>query len=273
MGDTDTLHWSINSKRVEQPDFAKRLVSSLEKYLGNSAEDIETADAGVEYTFDVLPNFWRGYKNRKNPQNPDPELCIGMVKVKRKRTNASWHYSVEYNNTTSGEHLSIEFTCNDDSFRTITGAWHIQTTNSAGNLHNGFDCRGSIDQDQNIKLKVGSLELGPKPHHNSLPLTCNWALFDVIPLIHQQIKKSSEPIRFAILEDMEKLKPQNSLGFLDTTQIETKRKTIELNGYYLYGTGLVPTYYWLDTYRRVTIVATTFRTFVLREVANLGENS
>ena len=94
------------------------------------------------------------------------------------------------------------------------------------------------------------------------PFTCNWALFDVIPALSGTIQGSGEVVEMAVLEDLEKLRPVNRIGFLESIQLHET----QLDGYYLYGEGLLPSYWWLDMGGNVAICASFFQTLVLREI-------
>ena len=95
-----------------------------------------------------------------------------------------------------------------------------------------------------------------------MPFTCNWALFDVIPALSGAIQGSGEVVEMAVLEDLEKLRPVNRIGFLESIRMHET----QLDGYYLYGEGLLPSYWWLDMHGNVAICANFFQTLVLREI-------
>ena len=84
----------------------------------------------------------------------------------------------------------------------------------------------------------------------------------MIPALSGAIQGSGEVVEMAILEDLEKLRPINRLGFLESIEMgET-----QLDGYYLYGEGLLPSYWWLDRGGNVAISVNFFQTFVLKEI-------
>jgi len=99
-----------------------------------------------------------------------------------------------------------------------------------------------------------------------VPLTCNWALFDVIPALAQTLQKSDDGVDIAFLDELEQLRPKNRLGFLESIQTP-----IPLYGYYLYGVGVPTSYWWLDAHGDIAIVSSTFETLVLKE--KLVDNS
>ena len=91
---------------------------------------------------------------------------------------------------------------------------------------------------------------------------CNWALFDVIPALSGAVQGTGKIVEVAILEDLEKLRPMNRIGFLESIRLHET----QLEGYYLYGEGLLPSYWWLDTHGNVAIFSSFFQTFVLKEI-------
>ena len=101
---------------------------------------------------------------------------------------------------------------------------------------------------------------------NSLPLTCNWALFDVIPALAEKMKDSGDNVDIALLEDLEQFRPKCKLGFLDSVQ-----SPIQLDGYYLYGTGVLPSYWWVGVNGDIVIVSSVFETLVLKK--KVGDTS
>ena len=119
---------------------------------------------------------------------------------------------------------------------------------------------GFLTEDAEVRLRINGTEINVGTVDNSLPLTCNWALFDVIPALAEMMKKSGDSVDIVLLEDLEQLRPKTRLGFLDSTQFP-----IQLDGYYLYGAGVLRSYWWVDAKGNVAIVSSVFETLVLKE--------
>ena len=256
---SEGLHWSFDyNYGAQNPQFTQQLVDT---FLGFYAEP-KTGRASAEVTehvYEIFPNYWRGYAIGEYLQD---NLSLGEAVIKRQQADdARWCYTIQYTNTTSGEDLQLRFHTANDLYRSLTGKWYIQTQNDCQDSYSGFACEGQRVADE-IRLTVNHAEITVGLIGEDMPFTCNWALFDVIPALSGTIQGSGEVVEMAILEDLEKLRPMNRLGFLESIEMgET-----QLDGYYLYGEGLLPSYWWLDTHGNVAISANFFQTFVLREI-------
>ena len=111
-----------------------------------------------------------------------------------------------------------------------------------------------------VRVRINGTEITAGTVDNSLPLTCNWALFDVIPALAEKMKDSGDNVDIALLEDLEQFRPKCKLGFLDSVQ-----SPIQLDGYYLYGTGVLPSYWWVGVNGDIVIVSSVFETLVLKK--------
>ena len=202
---------------------------------------------------------WRGYARGADRQD---NLILGQAIIKRQQADdARWHYTIGYTNTTSGEELQLRFHTANDLYRSLTGKWHLQAQNSCQDSYSRFACEGQRVSDE-IRLTVNQAEITLGLIGEDTPFTCNWALFDVIPALSGAIHGSDRVVEMAVLEDLEKLRPMNRIGFLESTNMHET----QLDGYYLYGEGLLPSYWWLDMHGNVTIFSNFFQTFVLKEI-------
>ncbi len=259
MNSSQGLHWSFDySYGAQNPHFAQQLV---ETFLGFYAEP-KTGQIGAEavgHVYDIFPNYWRGYATGAHLQD---NLSLGEAVIKRQQLDdARWHYTIQYTNTTSGEDLQLRFHTADDPHRSLTGKWYIQAQNDCQDSYSALACEGQRVADE-IRLIVNHAEITVGTVQKDTPFTCNWALFDVIPALSGAIQGSGEVVEMALLEDLEKLRPVNRIGFLESIRLHET----QLDGYYLYGEGLLPSYWWLDTHGNVAIFANFFQTFVLREI-------
>ncbi len=256
---SEGLHWSFDyNYGAQNPHFTEQLVKT---FLGFYAEPkADRISAGTtEHIYDIFPNYWRGYARGEDRQD---NLILGQAIIKRQGAdNGRWNYTIQYTNGTSGEELQLRFHTADDLYRSLSGKWYIQAQNDCQDSYSRFDCEGQQVADK-IRLTVNHAEITVGLIGEDIPFTCNWALFDVIPALSGTIHESGEVVEMAILEDLEKLRPSNRIGFLESIEMgET-----QLDGYYLYGEGLLPSYWWLDTHGNVAICANFFQTFVLREI-------
>lgn len=259
MNNSEGLHWSFDyNYGAQHPNFAQQLVSTFLKFYAEP----KTGHIGAETTahiYDIFPNYWRGYAIGEHLQD---NLSLGEAVIERQQADdARWAYTIQYTNRTSGEELQLCFHTTTDLYRSLTGKWHIQTQNACQDSYASLACEGQRVADE-IRLTVNCAEITVGLIQKDTPFTCNWALFDVIPALSGAIQRSGRAVEMAVLEDLEKLKPINRIGFLESiTMCGT-----QLDGYYLYGEGLLPSYWWLDMHGNVAISTSFFQTFVLKEI-------
>lgn len=257
MNNNDGHHWSFDyNYGAQNPQFAQELIGTLNGcYTGIDARDTRAGQA-ITHIYNILPNYWRGYAG----SGATEILSIGTVIVERSKQDDLWNYTVRYENTTSGEHLQMRFRCCDAHYRPLTDSWRVDARNSGNDEYSELTCEGSLLEDSEVRLRLNGTEIAAGTVDTSVQLTCNWALFDVIPALAQTIRASGNGIELTLLEDLEQLRPKNRIGFLESVQAP-----FPLEGYYLYGTGLLPSYWWLDAHGNIAIASTFFETLVLRE--------
>ena len=257
---SEGLHWSFDyNYGAQNPQFAQQLVETFLRFYAEPKTDRIGAGT-TEHIYDIFPNYWRGYAIREHLQD---NLSLGQAIIKRQQADdARWHYTIQYTNTTSGEDLQLRFHTADDLYRSLTGKWYIKAQNDCQDSYSAFICEGQRITDE-IRLTVNHAEITVGLIGEDMPLTCNWTLFDVIPALSGTIQGSGEVVEMAVLEDLEKLRPVNRIGFLESIELHET----QLDSYYLYGEGLLPSYWWLDTHGNVAISANFFQTLVLREIA------
>ena len=258
MSETTNLHWSFNHDRTGQsPDFAQQLRSLVKGTLEATA----SGDRGGEVSrYTILPNFRGGYKG----QTEDNDLSVGEVVIRRTVEGENrLHYSVVYRNVASGELMDMQFTSNRDVFRTLTGTWSVQVENCAGDGYKEFACDGRLEEDGSVFLSTNGLDLQAGSADLSSPLTCNWTLFDVIPALAGGLRDSGEAQRLTILEDLEKVRNNGQVRFLESYDLQLDGDSVALTGYVLIAEGMTPSYWWLDARGRVLIASTLYQTLIL----------
>ena len=262
MNDNSRHHWSFDyNYGAQNPQFAQELTGTLRGYYtGTDAPDARTEQV-LTHVYNILPNYWRGYGG-----DATEELSIGTAIIKRNKDNDLWHYSVQYENTTSGENLRMQFRCSDKHYRSLTDSWRVDARNSSDDTYSELTCEGYLVENSEVRFRINGAEILAGAVDTSVKLTCNWALFDVIPALAQTIQASDNGINIALLEDLEQLRRKSRLGFLASIQTP-----FPLDGYYLYGAGLLPSYWWLDAHGNIAIASTFFETLVLKE--KIGGNA
>lgn len=263
MNDNSRHHWSFDyNYGAQNPQYAQELTATLREYYAEiAAHDTQTGQT-LTHVYNILPNYWRGYAGGGTKQ----ELSIGTAIIKRNKNNDLWNYSVQYEHTTSGENLRMQFRCSDQPYRSLTDSWRIDARNGGDDKYSELTCEGSLVEDSEVRLRINGTETLAGTVDASVKLTCNWALFDVIPALSQTIRTANDGIELTLLEDLEQLRPKSRLGFLESVQTP-----FPLEGYYLYGAGLLPSYWWLDVHGNIAIASTFFETLVLKE--RIGGNA
>lgn len=260
MNDKSEHHWSFDyNYGAQNPQFTQELIGTLnECYTDIDARDTRSG-AAITHIYNILPNYWRGYAGGGATES----LSIGTVSIERSKQGGLWNYVVQYENTTSSENLRMRFRCCDEHHRPLTERWRVDVQNSGADRYSQLTYDGYLAVDSEARLHINGTEIAAGTGGASAKLTCNWALFDVIPALSQTLRTSSNGIELTLLEDLEHLRPKSRLGFLES--VETP---FPLEGYYVYGTGLLPSYWWLDVHGNIAIASTFFETLVLRERKN-----
>ena len=256
MNDNSEHHWSFDyNYGAQNPQFTQELIGTLNGcYTDIDACDTRAGEA-ITHIYNILPNYWRGYARG----GAEESLSIGTVIVERSKQDGLWNYVVQYENITSGEHLRMQFRCCDEDYRPLTERWRVDARNSGTDKYSELTCEGSLVENSEVRLHINGTEV-VETVDASAKLTCNWAFFDVIPALAQTIRASGNRVELTLLEDLEQLRPKSRLGFLESVQTP-----FPLEGYYVYGTGLLPSYWWLDVHGNIAIASTFFETLVLRE--------
>ena len=258
MANSNAYHWSFDyNYGAQNPEFAQELINTLCGYNPEVGGHQTYTGQTVRHVYNILPNYWRGYSR----DDPEGQLRIGTATVERSKDNRNlWHYSVAYENTTSGENLRMQFCCNDEPYRPLTDSWRVDARNSGRDAYTRSAYDGHLTSDGTVKLRTNGTEVDAGTVDPGIKLTCNWALFDVIPALVQTIETSDAGVEVAVLEDLAQLRQKSRLGFLESIEMP-----MPLKGYYLYGVGLLPSYWWLDADGNVAIASSTFETLVLKE--------
>ena len=263
MNDNSEHHWSFDyNYGAQNPQFAQELIGTLSRFYTDTAARDTRTEQTITHIYSILPNYWRGYARG----DAKGKLRIGTAIIERSKNDNLWHYSVQYENTTSGENLRMQFYCSDEPYRPLSDSWRVDARNSSNDKYSELTCEGYVIEGSEVQLRISGTEILAGTVDASVKLTCNWALFDAIPALAQTIQASDNGVDITLLEDLEQLRPNSRLGFLESIQTP-----FPLDGYYLYGAGLLPSYWWLDTDGNIAIASTFFETLVLKE--KIGRNA
>ena len=254
------LHWSFDHNDSRQPNFGEQLIATLRTYRTNASPPAGTGGTTVT-TYRVLPNYSNGVGRR--PDEASPVELGSLVAKRAPRPDGSADYHVTYANTVSGERLVASFTTASDRWRSLTGSWQLEVTNSAGDAYRRLSVTGSLQQDGDaaggsVRLIANGISL-PGIHWRGTPLTAPWVLLDILP----ELDGTAE---LALLEDLERLRePVRVVPIGDWQWPQPRADLGSLGGWCAHGPGLLPTYYWIDGTGVVAIVSGLFQTWIVTE--------
>ena len=261
------LHWSVDyayastlSADKSQENFKGEFEQILAGVLLSSSVDFNAGTKTHRYI--LLPNFWAGFKNGE-----DPYLNIGQVSIKRSLDYGNvWRYTIEHKNTSSGEELFLNFTCDNKPERPLAGSWQIRTENSADGSYSSLSltgaCNEKSDGERAVSVSTASgLSIAAGNIKDDEILTCNWALFDILP----RLSEKGSLDHLAILDDLEILKNDCRISRLEDWMIEVGNEQHILSGFCVFGRGYPPIYWWLTESGEVAVMSTMLGTYVLNE--------
>ncbi len=261
------LHWSVDyayasplSAEKSQEIFEGEFEQILTGVLLSSPVDCNAGTKTHHCT--LLPNFWGGFKNGE-----DPYLNIGRVSIKRSLDDGNvWWYTIEHENTSSGEELFLNFTCDNKPERPLVGSWQIRSENNADGSYSSLSLTGACNEKSDGERVVSvttanGLSIAAGNIKDNETLTCNWALFDILPLLSEKGRLD----HLAMLDDLEILKNDCRISPLEDWVIEVGNEQHILSGFCVFGRGFPPTYWWLTESGEVAVMSTMLATYVLNE--------
>jgi hypothetical protein len=154
-----------------------------------------------------------------------------------------------HNNSTSGEELSMEFSCADDSIRSLLSPWRIKTRNSADGIYLTVDWNGEFTREgrtREIRIKnQGGLGFSAGSVEANIAVTSNWALVDSLPMIGTGTGKEevTAAAGFAVLDDLEFLRTGCSIRSLERWMFSSDSVSCDLHGYSVSERGMPPSYW------------------------------
>ena len=95
-------------------------------------------------------------------------------------------------------------------------------------------------------------------------VTSDWCLFEAIRHVPPE---PSEPIEFDVLEGLTTLRPGHRLDYRGTETVARDGRQVTLHRFGQLGRGTLPYEYWLDERRRLVLVVTHTRAYVLDPTA------
>jgi len=107
-----------------------------------------------------------------------------------------------------------------------------------------------IEKTATVKAGVIETRFGTRTHTRkiALPFTSNWSLFDAVQRLPG---KEMAPLQFTLLEDLDLVKENQRLSFLETTELKLADKLLRLFHYEQIGEGILPYHYYVDEQHRL----------------------
>lgn len=113
-----------------------------------------------------------------------------------------------------------------------------------------------------------AVEISDGPHRRRLPLdspyTINWALFEAVGRL---AREPFDPLRFTLLDHFDEVKPNQTLSFRQTAEIELGGQVVRLHAFDHLGEGVVPWVYWVDEAGRLTFAVSGLEAYLLETPA------
>ncbi|MFA0752000.1 MAG: hypothetical protein SLRJCFUN_002403 [Candidatus Fervidibacter sp.] len=119
-----------------------------------------------------------------------------------------------------------------------------------------LEMSGRVENGQ-IVLKIGSRERKIKAPS---PLTCDWALIDVVQRMAQ---RGDKRLNFAVLEELEFLRKNQRLVLREPMEIEVDGRKFRWHRIEQFGDGVLPWTYCLDEHHRLILAFSAMRAIVL----------
>ncbi len=262
------FHWSFDHFHGEERDVIHRLLRSVT----NQARPPEFDPHGEwSLTYAIAGNYGpaRGWNTLANKQARQP--LVGELKITKSKAggNLQRFSAHQYNRVTGEVGWALFFARNDD-MATLEGQWQVAAENSC-NDYQAFCARGTCElEGPHRRLRIdfprGRCSTLSKQIPASTALTTNWALFDVLQRLVRRHGKGVALSGFALFDELQTVRPDNTIGYLDDFELEVDAQLVRLKGLYHYGRGVVPTYYWFDEQYRLMVAASSYRTLFLQDV-------
>ena len=259
---TPLLHWSFDrSVATASVHFGDELIRMLRDYWtdpsGAATSGATTGCGTPVIRYQVLSNYPIGDRYREGGILPVASLAIASTAG----SASTVAYEVSYENTASGERLTGRFDTNNDVLRTVTGSFQLEVENRAPDAYRRFSVKGRVrrhdtDLGASIELTANGLALTAREWRGA-PLVTPWSIPAALPRIDAQVD-------VAVLEDLEQLREPARIVPLDGWTWPAPNQDLPpLRGWSLYGSGLLPLYYWVDPDDVTVIVSGLYATWVV----------
>jgi len=154
--------------------------------------------------------------------------------------------------------LHAEMRCRNDAVGSLTG-WTLKSKYSGGKRPDGADLASS--RTGAFADGVVTLSAGRETHTLKTPgpVTSDWSLFEAV----QRMPRKGQSPTFDVLEHLVVPRPRHRIRYVGVEPVDWSGTSIKLHHYAQLGQGMLPYEYWLDTDRRLVVVATGARAYIL----------
>lgn len=240
------LNWSFDHNYHQEAncDYGKMLFSCLE-----NNEQYLTESPVLHYS--ILPNFRFNHKCPKI-QNQE-EMKVGELEIAREKGNGLIYYDVIYQDSTSGSRVCLGFEVYDNPKRTMMPSMEI--TRSAVHEETVY-----FRMAENIPmLDYGNFSYCTDNYQkeNKQDLIQIYSLFDSLPENRMANRV------FSMVDKSGQVFENCQMREIGNDKIILHGKEEVITGYCLSGRGYPPSYWWVDSAKRVVIVSTILLTYVL----------
>ncbi len=240
------LNWSFdhNYHQEENCDYSKKFFECLEngrKYAWDSPE--------LHYS--ILPNFCFSHKC-PNIQNQE-QMIVGELEIMRRKDGSVICYHVKYQDSTSGSRICLRYSVSDNLERTMLPFMEI--TRSA--VHE--ETVSFRLEDEKAVLDYGDFSYCT----GSFRKQDRQDIIQIYSLADSLMENSMEKRIFSMVDKSGQVFENCRITAIGTDKISLGGREEQISGYCLAGTGYPPSYWWLDTSKRVIVVSTILLTYVL----------
>lgn len=285
-----------------RPKKAGRLCPTLPALVRSELRNNEVTMMGqgdikeILQPFGFLPLLLKGFQPPTEPFEPDGEweqtyrtfvvgmisppyrewncLPSGTIQIKRTprqdgtftlRVNVVANQSIERHGR-GFDRMEAQIVCRNDQFASLISwqkhSWLLTPEKQKAGIG---DLGLVIEAKMAGKVGNGQIIMQTQGRERRLnvhtPVTCDWALIDVV----QRLAKSgaqSVP-QFAILEDLEFLRPNQRLYRSEPLEIEIEGQRFKWQRFEQFGDGVLPWTYWLDEHNRLLLAFSAMRAILL----------
>jgi hypothetical protein len=149
-------------------------------------------------------------------------------------------------------------TCAADALSTPL-SWTLDT--QALDLEGRAVARVAVKEEGTLSGGELTVRFGDQTRRTQVPtpVTSNWSLLDAVQRLPGEAAK---PPEFALLEDLDLLKPEQRLTFRETTTVTLGGRPIRLRGTQQIGRGILPWQYWVDDSGRLLLAFSGVRALI-----------